>query len=130
MNRAVIADHRGDGRRQPNHCRRDMAVPSAAVVELGEDCSRVVSRRQHPQWNDDRKESHDMQDQYQALHHREALGEEGIEEDREARDGDDQQRAMPSLEIIRGIVQHNEPLDDCPGEKGNGYDRALPAHNA
>ena len=62
-----------------------------------------------------------MDDENQSLYHGQLLGEEGVEDDAECRDGDDKEGAMPVFKHIVRLVENEQPLNhgaDQEGERG------------
>jgi len=104
VDRAVIAQHRRNSGGETHQCRRSSVIPTTTIVKGGEDSTRVISRCQYPQWNDNHKEANDMDDQDQPFHKWQVLCQERVEHDGKGRNGNHQHRAMPALEIIIWLV--------------------------
>ncbi len=113
------ADHEGE----------PLGRPSAVVFEDGKDVAGGTTRREHPQRDDDGKDTDDVEDQDQRFHQRKLLGQRGVEDDGKDGDGDDEHGAMPTLRLIRvRVVQDDQALDDGAVEKGDAHNRGLPSH--
>ena len=68
-----------------------------------------------------------MNDQYQALHHGQSLGQESVEENCKGSDCNDEHGSVPALKDIAGFVQDYQALNDCASQERDGYDGALPS---
>ena len=71
-----------------------------------------------------------MEDQDDSFHQGKSVREVGVEDDGEKADGDNEERCLPVLKHVIGIVDDEETLDLEGSEKGNARDTRLPSQNA
>ena len=67
-----------------------------------------------------------MNDQRDQFDHRQSRGQRCVENDREADDGNGQERSVPRLVPVHLIVQDDQALKDRPGNKRNAGQEDLP----
>ena len=128
-----LTHEREDGSELADQDRQSHTRPAARVGELGKNLIRGCRRTHNPERNQDGKKPKDVNDQDQALERGEIVCTEGIDQGADAGNGDGQECAMPSLELIHvsggwiGVVDDEEALDEGAAEETDTGKRGLPA---
>ncbi|ROW01749.1 hypothetical protein VSDG_02163 [Cytospora chrysosperma] len=108
---AEATDPGQDAARDTGERASTQAAPAAAIVEGSEDYLWRIGRREHPERHEDAEEGEDVDDKDKPLDHGKLPGQDRVEEDAKCGDRHGEERAVPALEDIVGLVQHDEPLD-------------------
>ena len=75
------------------------------------------------------KEPDDVDDQHGAFDLRQLFGEVRVEDHGQDDDRVEEQRAVPSFEVVVGIVENKKPLDNGPSQVGRRSKTSLPWKN-
>lgn len=125
---AIVSDQRRDRRGESHQRGHSVAAPVTTIVELGEHLFRAATGSQDPEGDDDGEQSAHVENENDDLDEGELLRQEGVEQDREQRQSNHQQRSVPALKAVVLVVQHDQTLDDGSSQEGDGDNSTLPSH--
>ncbi|KKA23821.1 hypothetical protein T310_2172 [Rasamsonia emersonii CBS 393.64] len=126
MDARIGADKGRDIAQKAHAVRQALRRPAALVQAAGEDKVRRVVRREVPQHSDDGDEAGDVEDDGHDLDAGQRAGNDGVDEDGHGDDEPGQQRALPLLGLVVGVVEDEQPLQHGAGEDGLGGHRGDP----
>ena len=119
MHRRLIPHKQTHTIRHGNHSRKSHIIPASSIIKYGKSIIRVVSRPHDEQRNKDAEPSDHMQDEEDDFHRRQAGRKDGVEDEAEDHDDPAEQRTMPGLWHIGGVVEHREALSGSTGGEGD-----------